>query len=192
MVLKVSLGSWFHLEMFWRCLGLFHTPVDGRWRCVWGIVSTWRCSGDVWACFTPQWMVLKVSLGSRFHLVMLWRCLGLFHTSVGGPEGEFGVLVASGDVLEMFGPVLHLSEWFLEVHVGSRFHLEMFWRCLGLFHTPMGCSEGEFGVLVPPGDVLEMFGPVLHLSEWFLEVHVGSWFHLELLGRLPCLSPRHP
>ena len=42
----MSLGTWFHLEMLWRCLGLFHTPVDGRWRCVWGLGSIWRCLGS--------------------------------------------------------------------------------------------------------------------------------------------------
>ena len=108
---------------------------------------------------------LKVE-GFWFHLEMFWRCLGLFHTSMGCSEGGFGVLVPSGDVLEMFGPVPHPSGWFLEVHVGFRFHLEMFWRCLGLFRTSVDGPKGEFGVLVPPGDVVEMFGPVPHPTGW--------------------------
>jgi len=84
----VSLGSQFHLEMFWRNLGLFHTPVgvpDGAY----GVLVP---SGDV--------------------LEMFWRCLGLFRTPMGGPEGDFWVLVSSGDDREMFGPVPHPSGWF--------------------------------------------------------------------------------
>jgi len=72
----------------------------------------------------------------------IWRCLGLFLTPMGGSDGEFGVSVPSGDVLEMF------------------------WRNLGLFHTPVGVPEGGFGVLVASGDVLERFGPVSHPNGW--------------------------